>query len=184
MSTQPRLHDLGEIEAAVWRELAGAVRDKAHAWRVAVLATTDGVQADARSVILRDVDAAARTLLIYTDARSPKAQQLAAHPLGTLVLWSPALAWQLRLRVALSLHTTGLQVTSRWARIKLTPAAQDYMAAQAPGAPLDAPPLATEGRAHFAVVVAQVQSIDWLELKPSGHRRAVFGGAGGCWVAP
>jgi hypothetical protein len=29
-----------------------------------------------------------------------------------------------------------------------------------------------------------VQSLDWLELHPDGHRRAVFDAAGGRWVQP
>ena len=203
-----RLESLAEIEAAVWRELAQAVRDKQHAWRLAVLATVDasnGTTADARSVVLRDLDAATRTLLIYTDARSPKAAQLAAHPGGALVLWSAALGWQLRLKVALTLETSGLRVSSRWARLKLTPAAQDYLSPLPPGAAIDGggnggghdtgtgtngnaniDNLAPErqSRDHFAVLAAQVQAVDWLDLHPEGHRRALFSAAGAVWVTP
>lgn len=189
---QPRLELLADIEAALWRELAQAVRDKQHAWRVAVLATVDGQSADARSVVLRDVDAATRTLLLYTDARSPKAAQLAAHPAGTLVLWSAALGWQLRLKVALTLETSGLRVSSRWARLKLTPAAQDYLSPLPPGAvigaaigsPVGEPTPERKSRDHFAVIAAQVQSVDWLDLHRDGHRRALFSAAGAAWLAP
>ena len=183
-----RLESLAEIEAAVWRELAQAVRDKQHGWRVAVLATVDRQGADARSVVLRDLDAPTRTLLMYTDARSPKTAQLAAHPEGTLVLWSAALGWQLRLRVALALETSGLRVSSRWATLKLTPAAQDYLSPLPPGAPIGSGVgyLAPErqSREHFAVLAAQVQSVDWLELHPQGHRRALFSAAGATWITP
>jgi len=187
-----RLDSLADIEAAVWRELAQAVRDKQHAWRVAVLATVEGQGADARSVVLRDLDATSRTLLMYTDARSPKAVQLATNPLGTLVLWSGALGWQLRLRVALVLETSGLRVSSRWARLKLTPAAQDYLSPLPPGAVIgsgvgaDVDHITPErqSREHFAVLAAQVRSVDWLELHPEGHRRALFSAAGGVWVTP
>jgi hypothetical protein len=180
----PRLGSLAEIEAAVWRELATAVRDKDHAWRVAVLATTDGEFADARNVVLRDLDAATRTLLIYTDPRSPKAAQIAEHPLGTLVLWSEALGWQLRLRVALQLETEGLGVSSRWAWLKMTPAAHDYLSPLPPGSTIDHPLPQRGSRAHFAVLAAQVQAVDWLELHADGHRRAHFGDGGRRWLAP
>ena len=187
-----RLESLADIEAAVWRELGQALRDKQHGWRVAVLATVDGQGADARSVVLRDLDTASRTLLMYTDARSPKAAQLATHPHGTLVLWSAALGWQLRLRVALSLETSGLRVSSRWARLKLTPAAQDYLSPLPPGTAIgsgvgspvgDITP-ERQSREHFAVLAAQVQSVDWLELHPEGHRRALFSAAGAVWLTP
>ncbi len=185
--TPPRLGSLDEIEAALWQQLALAVRDKQHAWRTPVLATVDAEGADARTVILRDVDANARTLLFYTDARSAKAQQISASPpgtFGTLVMWSPALGWQLRLRVVLSVETSGLRVTSRWARLKLTPAAQDYLSPLPPGSAVDAPAPARESREHFAVLAASVQSVDWLELHAQGHRRARFDAAGARWVTP
>jgi len=145
----------------------------------------DADGAEARTVVLRDVEAEARTLLMFTDSRSAKARQVAAHPTGTLVMWSPALGWQLRLRVALRLETEGLRVSSRWARLKLTPAAQDYMTPLAPGSELGSSPAPPrESRGHFAVLAAQVQSIDWLELHAQGHRRALFDAAGGRWITP
>ncbi|MCY7314363.1 MAG: pyridoxamine 5'-phosphate oxidase family protein [Rubrivivax sp.] len=191
MSQPARLSSLPEIEAAIWRELAAAIRSRGqaqHGWRLGVLATVDGEAADARSVVLRDIDAAAHTLLMYTDARSPKAQQLVAHPQGTLVLWSAALGWQLRLRVLLSLQTSGLQVSSRWAQLKLTPAAQDYLSPLPPGTvlgtPVQVPAPERQSRGHFAVLTAQVQSTDWLELHTQGHRRARFTDAQAVWVTP
>ena len=166
----PRLESLPEIEAAVWRELERATHDKHHGWRTTVLATVDGDAADARTVILREVDARQKQLLVFTDDRAGKVGQLLRHPRATLVMWSPQLSWQLRCKAHLSLDATGLAATSRWARIKLTPAAQDYLARLPPGAPLgpapgDAPPGAPPGplgREYFAVVSAKVSAIDWL----------------------
>ncbi|MBA4177086.1 MAG: pyridoxamine 5'-phosphate oxidase [Leptothrix sp. (in: Bacteria)] len=184
-----RLESLDAVNAAVTRELGAATHHKGHPWRVAVLATTDGDVADARSVVLREWDEPRRTLLIYTDARSAKVAQFTAHPMGTLVLWSEALGWQLRLRVKLELQTAGLAVSSRWARLKMTPAAHDYLSPLPPGSTLDAPhhlpPTPTrESRDNFAVVMARVQAMDWLELHAEGHRRARFDGRGARWLAP
>ncbi len=180
-----RLTDLAAIQQACWRELAACTRDKAHAWRVLALATRDGDAADLRSVVLREVDAAAHTLVFFTDARSPKVAQISAQPQAMLLAWSAALGWQLRLRVRLAVQTSGLAVSSRWARLKLSPAAQDYLSPLPPGATLDGPPHTPErdSRSHFAVVTAQVQAMDWLELHAQGHRRALFPAAGpGRWV--
>jgi pyridoxamine 5'-phosphate oxidase len=169
-----RLDSLAAIEAAVWRELLAAPRDKLHPWRTPVLATTDGELGDARTVVLRGADAQRRTLLIYSDARAGKVAQLGAHPQGTLVMWSPALSWQVRLRVHVDVATDGLEVSSRWAQLKLSPAAQDYLSAQAPGSPLQQALGARGERAHFALLEAQVLWLDWLELHADGHRRARF----------
>ena len=182
-----RLTSLDAIQAEVWRQLELAMHDKHHAWRTPVLATFDGDAADARTVILREVDARQKQLLTFTDERASKVTQLLRHPRATLVMWSPALGWQLRCRVLLSLEMTGLAATSRWAKIKLTPAAQDYLARLPPGAPLDvAEAVAPEPlqREYFADISAQVLSIDWLELHRAGHRRAVFDEHGGRWVQP
>ena len=196
MAAPERLQALPEIEATLWRELSRAVHDRHHAWRLATLATVasvpdglppDDVQAEARSVVLRDCDAASRSLLFYTDARSAKAQQAQARPHGVLVLWSAALGWQLRLNVVLVLHTSGLQVSSRWAQLKLTPSAQDYLSPLPPGAALDGPAAAAparDSRDHFAVLECRVQSIDWLELHREGHRRARFDAEGARWLVP
>jgi hypothetical protein len=183
-----RLATLPDVEAAVWRELAEAVRSKgphAHPWRVGVLATVNDGAADARSVVLRDLDTTMRTLLIYTDARSPKVQQVQAHPEGMLVLWSGPLGWQLRLRVELAVETAGLRVSSRWAQLKLTPAAQDYLSPLPPGTALSAAPAPERtSRDHFAVIAARVVALDWLELHRQGHRRARFDAAGAAWLTP
>jgi len=179
-----RLTDLAAIEAGVWRELEAALRRKDHAWRSGVLATTDGEAADARTVVLRELDVATRTLRLYTDARSAKVAQIAAHPQGTLVLWSPALSWQLRLKLKLEVESSGLAVSSRWARLKMMPAAQDYMSPWPPGSALEQPALERGSRDYFAVVTAQISAIDWLELHADGHRRALFDSRGQRWLAP
>ncbi len=179
-----RLDDLAAIESAVWHELVQAVHSRGHAWRVGVLATRSGEDADARNVVLREIDHDERALLFYTDARSAKVAQAEAHPRGMLVLWSAELGWQLRLQVQLEVATSGLAVSSRWAQIKLTPAAHDYLSPLPPGSPLLKPVPERGSRDHFAVVRAVVSSADWLELHADGHRRARFDAQGRHWLAP
>jgi pyridoxamine 5'-phosphate oxidase len=175
---------LPALEDAVWQELARAVRDRQHGWRLPVLATVDGDAADARTVVLREVEQASRTLVLFTDARSPKVGQIGEHPLGMLVMWSPHLGWQLRARVRLAVETAGLRVTSHWATLSMTPSAQDYLAPRPPGTPLDTPAPQREARGHFAIVTAEVLALDWLSLSAEGHRRARFDATGAGWLTP
>ena len=181
-----RLVSLADIGAEVWAELGRAAGDKQHPWRTPVLATVSGDAADARTVVLREVDARQRKLLIYSDERAGKVKQLLSCPNGTLVMWSPQLGWQLRCRVRLALEMSGLAASSRWARIKLSPAAQDYLSPLPPGTPLpaDAPGHTVPEREYFSVISAQVTSIDWLELHAEGHRRAKFDGSASQWLQP
>lgn len=177
--------ELAALRERLWLELARATQDRAHGWRTPVLATRDGDEVDARTLILREVDAATQTLTSYTDARSPKVAQIKAHPHGTLVAWCPALQWQLRLRLRLQVELDGLAVSSRWARLALRPQAQDYLSPLPPGAPLPAAaPPPREARGHFALLRAEVLAMDWLGLRAGGHRRARFDADGARWITP
>ncbi len=179
-----RLASLTDVESACWREIERASRERGHPWRTMTLATCDGERADARTVVLRDARFAERTLLFYTDDRAPKLAQLRRNPKGTLLMWSAALGWQLRLQVHLEPVQDGLEVSSRWANLKLSPAAQDYLSPLAPGTPLGTAAPAGSARHCFAVVQATIERMDWLELHAEGHRRAVFSHAEACWVQP
>lgn len=181
---EARLDDLQQIESAVWRELQAAPVQRGHEWRIGTLATTDGEVGDARSVVLRDFEAATRTLIVYTDSRSPKTAQIATHPRGTLVLWSASLSWQLRLRVSLEVETSGLRVSSRWAQLKMKPGAQDYLSPLPPGSPVLRPAPERGSREHFAVLLLHIRAVDWLELHADGHRRASFYDRGRQWLTP
>lgn len=186
MNTAGRIgsDDLPAIEQALWRELDACVGQPEHGWRVATLATVDGARADARAVVLREVEPARRRVVFYTDARSPKLRHAGANPEGTLLLWSRELGWQLRLAVTLEVLSSGPEVASRWARLQATPAAQDYLSPLAPGSVIERPTPERGTRAHFAMVVARVRCIDWTEIGTGGHRRAAFDSQGARWLQP
>jgi hypothetical protein len=184
--------ELARIGATLWAELGRAAHLRDHDWRQAVMATVDADAGPcARTVVLREVDPATRTLLIYTDTRSPKVQQLGRDPRAELVCWSPRLGWQLRLRCHVEVSGDGLDVTSRWALLRHTRAAHDYLSPLAPGTALDdvpPAPAAGEARTSFGVMHARVLALDWLSLDPAGHRRALFdyrdGPGAARWLAP
>ena len=184
MMASVRLESLASVEAACWQQLGAAATDRLHEWRTMALATLGHEEPELRSVVLREVDLASRRLVFFTDSRSPKVSQLEAQPRATLLLWSQRLSWQLRLRVHCAVQTDGLEVSSRWARLKLSPAAQDYLSPLQPGTPIERWELDRASREHFAVVTASVVAMDWLELHADGHRRARFGAEGASWLAP
>jgi hypothetical protein len=157
-----------------------------------VLASTDadGLP-DARTVVLRQVDAVAGQLTFYTDSRSPKVLQLQAQAQAMLVFWSARLGWQLRVRVACKVITAGQEVEALWQGVKQSAAAGDYLSPLPPGAVL------TQGSStpnaettdvmpvhSFALLRAQVLQIDWLELSRAGHRRAQLSATHWEWLTP
>lgn len=177
-----------DIRRKIWKELGRASKDRHHSWRYPVLATlgSDGA-ANARTVVLRNVDATRQTLSIYTDARSPKAGELAKDSNATFVFWSARLNWQLRVRVTAHIDTESPEVQVLWQTVRHSAAAADYLGAAAPGTPYkgqqggDAAP---DGIHYFALVSASVLEMDWLELGRSGHRRARLLPASWQWLTP
>lgn len=177
-----------DIRQRIWVELQRATHDRHHEWRTPVLATVgaDGWPG-ARTVVLRQADARLASLVFYTDSRSPKVAELVAAPHASFVFWSKRLSWQLRVQAHMVVQTSGPQVSEVWERMRQSPAAGDYLAANAPGALL---PDASERQApedlqhHLAIVTAQVQAIDWLELARTGHRCAVLTGTTFEWRVP
>jgi hypothetical protein len=166
--------------SVVWEQLERACNDRQHGWRTPVLASTDpqGVP-NARTVVLREADAAQQQLVFFTDRRSPKVHELQMQPHAMLVFWCAQLQWQLRVNVDFALLTEGERVDRAWARLQRSAAAGDYLQARAPGSLLNTE---TTGKgqekqltAHqLCIMVATVQQSDWLALSPTGHRRVRF----------
>lgn len=174
--------DLARIESSCWRWLTAAVGDRDSPLRTPVLATVGADGVDARSVILRAVEPAARVLVCFSDVRAGKVAALAHDPHVVWVFYEPVQRIQLRLRALAQAHH-GDDVAERyWER--LPPSAHgDYLGMAAPGEPVAGPettriaaaasgnPLAQR---NFAVIEAQVQGLDVLFLRRQGHRRAGF----------
>jgi pyridoxamine 5'-phosphate oxidase len=177
-----------DIRQQIWKELGRASQDRHHAWRTPVLATTgsDGT-VNARTVVLREVDAPHQTFRIYTDWRSLKFSELIHEPNALFVFWSARLNWQLRVRVSVTTHTTGPQVDDLWERVRQSAAATDYLGPAAPGSPRPDPhsdSTVDQATHHFALLIAQVQEMDWLELSRDGHRRARLLADDWQWLTP
>ena len=177
-----------EIRQQIWKELGRATQDRHHAWRTPVLATAanDGL-VNARTVVLRGVDAAAGTMRIFTDERSPKLAEIHTQPAALFVFWSSRLNWQLRVRVNITAQTHGPEVDALWQRVSQSASASDYMTPAAPGSAWCEPaePTESSSRKHyFAVLSARVTEMDWLELGREGHRRARLRADTWEWLTP
>ena len=116
--------------------------------------------------------------------------------------YHPSEAVQLRLKGRARVLAEDALTDEAWARSTAF-ARRCYLAVQPPGTVMAGPgsglPPEVEGvrpseaelvpaRANFALVLVEVEALDWLHLAHSGHRRARFvragGGWAGDWVAP
>lgn len=182
------LREPQDIRQQIWKELGRASVDRHHEWRTPVLATVgcDG-SPNARTVVLRKVDAKQQTLCFYTDARSEKVSELTKEPKAVFVFWSARLNWQLRVKAEISISTEGPELQTLWQRIQQSASAADYMASAAPGTERPegySTAQTLSGDHHFALLNAQVLQMDWLELGHDGHRRARLSADTWQWLIP
>lgn len=179
-----------------WVAFAAGAAPGPHAFSMLFLATTglDGAP-KARTVVLRRADRSAGTIGFNTDARSPKAAELAADPRATLLGYDMAAGFQVRAEGRARLLPAD---PAAWAAA-LPRSRICYRHGFAPGAPLEAPEDGdptpemidpadpSAGLADFLAVDLAVDALDALDLRAGGHRRARFlraEGWRGRWLAP
>ena len=197
------LDTLDQVMGDVMQRLTAGAKDRRSNMHTPVVATSD---ADVRVMVLRAFDEAAMTLRFHTDARSPKIAAADGRAVGVL-LYDKEAKVQIRARGMGRIETDGPVADAAWAA-STNYAQRCYLAQAAPGDAsvegVSGLPDWAEGvnpsdeqvapaRANFAVLLVQLERLDWLYLANSGHRRAVFTGgegAGGAkawkgqWVVP
>jgi len=179
----------------VWARLEAGVRSGSDPFHTACLATGGPGGPSARTVVLRRVDRAGRWICCHTDARSEKAEALAADPRAMWVFYDARERVQLRVRGRVTLHADDALARAQWAASGLG-GRRSYLSAGGPGAVLAEPgsglPRDLEERAptdeesaagqrFFMVVACQLDAMDWLALDGRGHRRARLAWTNGAW---
>lgn len=196
--TRPMYDDLDAVRLDAAQRLAKGASSRHSAFHMPVIGTGDG---DMRTMVLRGFDAESWTLRLHTDARSPKVDVIAADSRVAFLAYDPKAHIQLRLRGAGRIETDTPAADAAWAEATNF-GKRCYLAEDAPGAIVTAPtsglPEWAEGiqptddqvapaRENFAILLIEVEEIDWLYLANDGHRRAILGvGEGGeaRWVVP
>lgn len=188
--------DLAAVYRDLQERLAQAASDRRSPMHVPVVATPD---AQVRMMVLREWDAARRTLRFHTDARSPKVAMLGEGAPAGVLFHDAEAKIQIRVRGMGRVETytpaadTAWEAASNFAR-------RCYLVEAAPGTVRHGPgsglPTDVEGRKpddeelvpareNFAILLIEVEEFDWLYLDHAGHRRAIFRhGQEGCWVQP
>jgi pyridoxamine 5'-phosphate oxidase len=157
-----------------------------------------------RTLILRHVDWTTRKLRFNTDIRSTKTESIAERNAASVLFYLPENKVQLRFNGVISIAQTGDEVDHAWNNATLF-ARRAYMAIAAPGAAAEQPisglPAFIEGREptdeeiasareNFALLHVEFDTVEWLYLVNSGHRRARWrwnvdsSSWEGCWLIP
>jgi pyridoxamine 5'-phosphate oxidase len=196
---QPSFYNnLDETLAESWRLIGRGTADRKSGFHHMTVATValDG-RPRLRTVILRGCHAAARSLRFHTDNRSEKTVEIAAEPRVSLHFYDPAAKIQLRCDGLATIHTDDAVADAAWLATR-TFSRQCYGITPGPGTTIAAgedfslPPTTEEAtapaRANFAATLIRIETMEWLYLASSGHRRALFDWTSGTlsarWLAP
>ncbi len=184
---------LANLEQQSWQYLALALKPENDAsagagFKTMVIASHTPTGADARMVVLRQVDVTRKYVWFHTDARSEKVLQFEAFPIATLLFWDQTLQIQLRLSVETRLHTDDDMADTHWQTV-WAGGRKMYLSDYQPGTELqkaypgfpehlgEGLPSAEEseaGRKNFAVIECRVLAMDYLHLSRGGQTRACF----------
>ena len=183
-----RINDLEELLRYTWNLLfRGAVQNR-HPYHTPVLATTNGEFPSARTVVLRETKVEERQLLIYTDMRTPKVEDLQQCPFASLVFWDKGKSVQIRVKGEVHIHHQNEISKEKWGKIPAKNR-KDYATVNAPGTTKDQKESflpeywseddlnsekTEEHYANFVVLSIEITEIDFLHLDRSGHQRAQF----------
>ena len=187
---------LDDIREDAVRRLGRAATDRRSPMHTPVVATAD---ADLRVMVLRAFDAQAWCLRFHTDTRAPKVAAIADNPQVGVLFYDKAEKVQIRCRGIARVEPDSATAQAAW-EAGSNFARRCYLG-DGPGTVKDSAasglPDAFEGheptdeellpaRANFAVLLVQIEQLDWLYLAHEGHRRAQFGLPSGesRWVTP
>lgn len=179
---------LNDLERDCWEQLTAALDTKRDKLRNLTLATCTDDGADARMVVLRQVDAEHKYVWFHTDSRAEKVIQLEMFPNATLLFWDDERQVQLRMTVETRLHTDDYVADEQWKNL-WAGGRKMYLSEHKPGSEQLAPypgfppqlgeELPTDeaseaGRNNFAVIECRVIVLEYLRLSRAGQTRAKF----------
>lgn len=160
---------------------AAGVTEAASPFRNPTLASVDAAgRPQARTVVLRAFDAAARRLEVHADARSAKCAELIGQPAAALHVWDSERRLQVRLSGEARLHRGDAVAQAAWQ--SLAPQGQQlYRVEQQSGSVIEAPESVRPGAigeaagfGAFTVIAVRFDTVETLRLAGHAQIRARF----------
>ncbi len=196
MATRPPLpafyDDLDTSLEMAWQLWGRGTVDRHSAFHAPVVTSVDAIgNPQARTMILRATDKSARTMRFHTDVRSAKINQWHLKPRVCILGYDASKKIQLRVNGQVTLHTNDAIANDAWNNSR-PESHVAYSVKIAPGRAVDKPssvPQPTDaGRENFAVVIVNIDSLEWIYLSAEGNRRALFSWENGLlksqWLQP
>ena len=172
---------LEETLEASMKILEDAIENRRNLFHTPVLSTFSDSKINSRVIVLRGFDPAKRTLRIHTDSRSRKIKDVSENSDATLLGYDPGLKIQLKLHGSIDTHYQDNIADLAW-RDSQEMSKVCYSVSGSPGKEIDDPgeydvdPENIDlnvGYKNFAVIKFHFNSLEFLHLRSSGHRRSM-----------
>ena len=183
---------LDDVLSDLTSRLVVAATNRKSPMHVPAVVTSD---IDARGMVLREFDEAAWTLRFHTDTRAPKVSAIENDPRMAVLFYDKDAKIQIRVRGNGAVLSDAPVTEDAWE--KGSNFARRCYLGEGPGTLSDIPtsglPASFNGvepsdeqlvpaRDNFAVLIVELQELDWLYLAHTGHVRAQFSRSGDQWV--
>ena len=161
--------------------LEDAIENRRNLFHTPVLSTISDSKINSRVIVLRGFDPEKRALRIHTDSRSRKIKDISENSDATLLGYDPALKIQLKLHGSIDIHYQDNIADLAW-RDSQEMSKVCYSISESPGKEIDDPGKydvdseninLNEGYKNFAVINFHFNSLEFLYLRSSGHRRSI-----------
>lgn len=189
--------NLEVVLADIWRRLVRGKADRRSAFHTPVVSTVSpsGVP-EQRVMVLREVNQSRAAMRFHTDNRTAKCASLTTNTSVSVLGYDVGAKIQIRVTGNGRIETQGGTADQAW-HSSVPSSRRCYVAEAAPGAfsavPTSGLPASVEnrvpdiaeteiGRENFAVLMIEIDQLEWLYLAHDGHRRARFVRNGNDWV--
>ena len=172
---------LKETLDASFKVLENAIENRRNLFHTPVLSTLSDSKINSRVIVLRGFDPEKRALRIHTDSRSRKIKDISENSDATLLGYDPGLKIQLKLHGSIDTHYQDKIADLAW-RDSQEMSKVCYSVSESPGKKIDDPRNydvdseninINEGYKNFAVINFHFNSLEFLYLRSSGHRRSI-----------
>ena len=172
---------LEETLDASFKVLENAVENRRSLFHTPVLSTFSDSKINSRVIVLRAFDPEKRILRIHSDSRSRKIKDVSENSDATLLGYDPGLKIQLKLHGSIDTHYQDNTADLAW-RGSQEMSKVCYSISESPGKEIDDPGKydvdseninLNEGYKNFAVINFHFNSLEFLYLRSSGHRRSI-----------
>ncbi len=176
----------GDIQEALYKDLERATADGKHPFRFCYLATTNIDQFPAqRTVVLRRVLPSGK-LLIFTDYRSPKIQEIKQQNQVAILFYHPRRQVQIRFQAIAKIHHQDSLCLTEWNKLG-DHGKNDYQTTLPPGT--DLPDYEMDdyhnsefGSDFFSIISLTPVNMEVLQLSRMGHERMAGAFENGEWT--